>query len=237
MESVEDDADIFAPLADSTFDSQDEHGPQTDESETDRRRRRSVAVPTPRFAPRSQFRDLGSPGHGVADPARSSRQMSTFSEGEEVSLANQQNPFAQRLRLEPKKLAVMQASFFATGTTPGKAQSPAAPIQRQAFSSLADAPFRSHAQQSIPADAGYARSDLVEQEHVPSYRKLRTWQSSPLASSLSRTEADVPVDAGATFGRSFGLSWGPQGQLLHNGGVARFGNQACAEAHVWRIYS
>ena len=74
------------------------------------RRKRSVVVPTPRFAPSSRLRALASPAKSRADalghlssPGQSSRP----DHGDHTY-----RPMAWRLGLEPKKLAVMQASLF-----------------------------------------------------------------------------------------------------------------------------
>jgi hypothetical protein len=84
-------------------------GEQSDEE--DRRRKRSVIVPTPRFAPTSRLRNLESPRKENRRNSLS-RDNTPPQSSRAHSEAPSQQPIAQRLGLQAKKLAVMQASFF-----------------------------------------------------------------------------------------------------------------------------
>ena len=189
-----------------------------DESEGVRRRKRSVVVPTPRFTPRSRLRALESPGKAGQTPMRSSRQLSATPDSD-VGLdvqQTQQRPFAQRLGVEPRKLAVMQASFFSkpredpevqTRPNPTKKQYPERPAQIEHVLAPAAVKTPITAEEDIP-------------EFVQTYKPLRKWKSSSLADSLSQGKEAYMADAGLAMGRSFGISWGPQGQLISNGSLA-----------------
>ena len=195
-----------------------QHDVESDESEGERRRRRSVAVPTPRFAPKSRMRAMESPGKGELSPLRSGRQLSAVAESETGTESAMQRPFAQRLGLEPKKLAVMQASFFSKPSSAAQSAQSAKESKKQVA-----APPASILPPQQPAFALQATlPDQQEQEdYIPSYKPLRKWKASSLENSLLASKEGNLADAGAALSRSFGLSWGPQGQLVTNGSVGR----------------
>lgn len=195
---------------------------ESDNSGVGRRRRRSVAVPTPRFAPRSRLRSLSS--HRAADrqlQVQSNRPLSV--EGD-LPASNDagQRPFAYRLGLEPKKLAVMQASFFSKPDMLQEHHEPRKGSNKQALEFKEVPRLSSPHMQNLPFEQPGSQPLDVD----PGYRALRQWQMVPLSDSCASLRQDgSPADAGLLLGRSFGICWGSEGQLVHNGRVGQLASQ------------
>lgn len=177
---------------------------EDDEIESDeepRRRKRSVVVPTPRVPQRRDQRNM--------------RQLTQSATSRAGSEPTHQKPLPQRLGLEPKKLAVMQASFFSKPrkdeqvAEQANAARPAAPRERVP---LLEAPPRAKAA-SHPAP-------VQEETYVPQYKPLRQWKAIPLEKSLIHNKEGKLLDAGLMLGRSFRATFGPQGQLVTVGGIS-----------------
>lgn len=169
--------------------------------EEPRRRKRSVVVPTPRVP---QRRDL-----------RNARQITQSATSRAGSEASYQKPLPQRLGLEPKKLAVMQASFF---SKPRKDEQ----VAEQALATRT-APVREHKQllEAPPRSApAVSPAPAPEEQYVPQYKALRQWKAIPLEQSLINGKEGKVLDAGLMFGRSFRATFGPQGQLVTVGGIS-----------------
>ena len=124
----EDDAPPQATLDESMTDDNDELTDdgtemQDPDDEVDlAQRKRSVVVPTPRV-PRATYYEL--------PPAQSSRHTSVSLASRAGSEIPAQRPLASRLGLDPKRVAVMQASFFGSGKDAHSIEAPRpSPIKR-----------------------------------------------------------------------------------------------------------
>lgn len=178
-----------------------------------RRRKRSVVVPTPRVQP---------PRRGQRDN-RQIAQSATSRAGSEPS---HQRPLPQRLGLEPKKLAVMQASFFSKPRKDEQLAEQAKLPPRQARERqppLLEAPRPSDSQPVAPAPG-----QTQEDPYVPQYRPLREWKAVPLEKSLVNGNEGNVLDAGLMLDRSFRATFGPQGQLVTLGGITSFSTASVA---------
>ncbi|KAH8926737.1 Nucleoporin2-domain-containing protein [Atractiella rhizophila] len=105
-------------------------------------------------------------------------------------------PWPKKLGLEPKRVAVMQASLFAAESSPVSINVPAPPSSRSAVAHLSL--LKPTTPPNIP----------VRSHPVKRYDMRNT--ASHFAPSSS-------VDAGLMLGRSFRASWGSKGQLVYLG--------------------
>lgn len=198
-----------------------------EDGEPIRRRERSVVVPTPRFSTKAKLWGVESSTNQMLS-SRQATPSETVSRA--MSEANMQRPIAHRLGLEPKKLALMQASFFSGGASKASQEVvPAVPRTRTPLP-----PFHKPAEITERATSAIMaplapHSDLHQQEQMmvpeevfsPVYKPLRKWKTIPLADSLASKQEAQYVDAGLAMARSFRASFGPQGQLVHLGRLAR----------------
>lgn len=127
-----------------------------------------------------------------------------------------QQAWAKTLGLEPKRVAVMQASFFHQQET-GSAASPAKKHPRASA-----APYNPFSQpqqsQAAPAPAAVARPNFSAPVIDPApFRQLRKYTRVELSKSVVAGREASLVDAGLALGRSFRVGWGNQGQVVHLG--------------------
>lgn len=184
--------------------------------EEPRRRKRSIAVPTPRVLP--PRRDQ-----------RSMRQPSQSATSRAGSEPHHHKPLPQRLGLEPKKLAVMQASFFSKPRKDEQAAEKANMPSTQALQ-VRERP-QLEAARPVQADIP---PPVQEEQYLPQYKPLRTWQPIPLKESLVNGKEGKLLDAGLMLDRSFRACFGPQGQLVTLGRITPFGapNQTAPQTVV-----
>lgn len=218
------------------FDDDTTYSEEGSEEET-RRRKRSVVVPTPRFAPSSRLRDLESPvrsryEHQPKQHARSDIRQPTPSVAGSESAP--QRPIGQRLGLEPKKLAVMQASFFSSSKTAVDTVQSAAlgtpPARREILSRASGPDKRELGAAHSPRPEKYlAVTPALDtpETYIPTYRPLRKWKAVPHAQTLACGKEGQPADAGLMLGRSFRVSWGANGQLVTLGRVTAIDTKVC----------
>ncbi|KAK4051594.1 hypothetical protein OIV83_002734 [Microbotryomycetes sp. JL201] len=129
------------------------------------------------------------------------------------------------LNLEPKRVAVMQASFFQqpqvlqTGAT---VKPDAALPVRNPFQNTSNLP--EHASSSFmatrPAHSPQVNAPVAAPPIDPTpFRQLREYERVPLSRSVTHNRQGDLVDLGLAFGRSFKPSWGPHGEIVHFGAL------------------
>ncbi|ORY52187.1 nuclear protein 96-domain-containing protein [Leucosporidium creatinivorum] len=135
----------------------------------------------------------------------------------------QPQPWASKLKLEPKRVAVMQASFFqqspSDSTTldqqrrekeQNKAANAVAALAARNGLQAAASPFGARAPASVPS------VPAPPIDPTP-FRPYRTYTRVPLSSSITNSKEGNLVDLGLALGRSFRVGWGPKGEIVKLG--------------------
>ncbi|KAM0789748.1 hypothetical protein ACM66B_006603 [Microbotryomycetes sp. NB124-2] len=126
------------------------------------------------------------------------------------------------LNIEPKRVAVMQASFFQQQQSPVHVKAEAAVTSRNPFQNTsnllehAGSPFA--ARPPPPAQAAAAPVSAPPIDPRP-FRQLREYERVPLSLSITHNKHGNLVDTNLAFGRSFRPSWGPNGEIVHLGSL------------------
>lgn len=137
----------------------------------------------------------------------------------------------QPVKLEPKRTAVMQASFFqqpqkdvqpVRELLPKARDNPWAPTsislgrpeQSTAVSTLVP-PAHTHLTSRVQARPNFATPVLDPNP----FRSFRKYSRVDLPKSVTAGMEGSLVDAGLMLGRSFRIGWGPQGQIVHIGSL------------------
>ncbi|GAA5926492.1 uncharacterized protein JCM15063_000290 [Sporobolomyces koalae] len=188
----DDDDDMMDAPPRASLLSSDEHGDEDDESDGERSlhststRSRTRSPPAKRRLPPPQART-----------------------------SQQQQAWAQQLHLEPKRVQLMQASFF------GQPSTPTAPPPLVSTPGVTEQPGKKPRLAPAPAPAP-APSAAAAPSAVPTpvldpqpFRPYRTYTRVPLADSLTRDRASRPHrDAGLSLARSYRVGWGTRNQLV-----------------------
>ncbi|GAA6038823.1 hypothetical protein JCM8097_002913 [Rhodosporidiobolus ruineniae] len=144
----------------------------------------------------------------------------------------QQQPWAQKLKLEPKRVQVMQASFFHQPDSPDVLDSPAG--RREQETEEREKKRRAVEERLASRSGGVAAPTPAASAPAPvptpvfdpaPFRSLRTYQRVPLARSVTNGKEGNLVDAGLALGRSFRVGWGPQGEIVSLKGVYAGGTE------------
>lgn len=181
-----------------------------------RRRKRSVVVPTPRVTSKRRLpsADFVQPNQRAPRP----QHVSTPPE------STQQKPLPARLGLQPKKIAVMQASFF---SKPRKDEAIVEDMRPQPRRELRQAIAPQTKQYETQYNQQIAEHPTVpDEQYLPQYKPLREWKPVPLDQSLVHGQEGKNVDFGLAMGRSFRATFGPQGQLVTIGGLQPLGKSS-----------
>ncbi|SCV74597.1 BQ2448_7626 [Microbotryum intermedium] len=142
--------------------------------------------------------------------------------------------WSTNLRLEPKRVAVMQASFFQQQSSPLVPESASAKrdqstwaIRGSVAAAAAAAPSNGASQKAATASTSIgasASAPAVTSSVVPTpaidpspFRPYRKYTRIPLDQSISKGKEGNLVDLGLALGRSFRVGWSPTGQLIHLG--------------------
>ncbi|PWN44900.1 hypothetical protein IE81DRAFT_320871 [Ceraceosorus guamensis] len=161
---------------------------------------------TPRFA-QARLRATKSPTPVGQDFEASSRRLA-------------QQPWAATLGLEPRRVQVMQASFFgqASPAQETKQQLPGPPLlgnrkhaRRSSHGTAPTAAARSTF--STPASAPVEAPLTVSAPIAKPQKFSRTENTSSIVAGAER----LTIDAGLSMGRSFRVGWGPDGTIAHIG--------------------
>ncbi|GAA5958261.1 hypothetical protein JCM3765_004772 [Sporobolomyces pararoseus] len=131
-----------------------------------------------------------------------------------------QSPWAQQLKLEPKRVQVMQASFFGQSSS----------LERRELEQHEQQQRESKRRmiQQQPAAAAPSKPVQSQSVSVPTpvvdptpFRPYRTYTRVPLKDSISDQTSSQQnlVDAGLALGRSYKIGWGTKGEILSLKGV------------------
>lgn len=163
---------------------------------------------TPRAVKTS--RDRSSTPRGITStPSRAERAVSQTPQ-----------PWAATLGLEARRVQVMQASFFG--------QEKEKEVVRNNASTSTPPPSRNQKKHSLPASSSHKKPESSQRQNFsqPSATTLcqtvapaRKLARTDLAQSVVKGSDGIFVDAGLALGRSFRVGWGPDGTIIHNGGL------------------
>ncbi|GAA5906896.1 hypothetical protein JCM5296_005560 [Sporobolomyces johnsonii] len=131
-------------------------------------------------------------------------------------------PWASKLKLEPKRVAVMQASFFGQGPAKDQGED-----EEQTGRARRDEERENKRRAVEMGFAGRAAPPTVSApQPVPTpivdptpFRPHRTYTRVPLSSSVTAGKESNLIDAGLALGRSFRVGWGPRGEMVSLKGV------------------
>ncbi|GAA5958890.1 hypothetical protein JCM21900_002269 [Sporobolomyces salmonicolor] len=131
-------------------------------------------------------------------------------------------PWASKLKLEPKRVAVMQASFFGRGVSKDREED-----EEQREKATRDEERENKRRAVEMGFAGRAAPPTVSvPQPVPApivdptpFRPHRTYTRVPLSMSVTAGKESNLVDAGLALGRSFRVGWGPKGQIVSLKGI------------------
>ncbi|GAA5876351.1 hypothetical protein JCM8547_008890 [Rhodosporidiobolus lusitaniae] len=140
---------------------------------------------------------------------------------------NQQNqPWAAKLKLEPKRVAVMQASFFRQADSPDVLSEREREKEREAQEEERERKRRAveagFAGRAAPAPAPVAAAPAPVPTPIldpAPFRSFRHYSRVPLASSTLNSKEGSLVDAGLALGRSYRVGWGKRGEVVSLKGV------------------
>ncbi|GAA6017767.1 hypothetical protein JCM10207_000492 [Rhodosporidiobolus poonsookiae] len=141
------------------------------------------------------------------------------------STAQHQRPWASKLKLDPSRIAVMQASFFhqpgddALEATGGEGavedererERERREDEREQKRRAVEKGFASRA--APPPAAAPAPVPVPILDPAP-FRSFRAYERVPLASSVTSGKESSLVDAGLALGRSYRVGWGPGGEMV-----------------------
>lgn len=114
----------------------------------------------------------------------------------------------------------MQASFFG--------QEKEKEVVRNNASTSTPPPSRNQKKHSLPASSSHKKPESSQRQNFsqPSATTLcqtvapaRKLARTDLAQSVVKGSDGIFVDAGLALGRSFRVGWGPDGTIIHNGGL------------------
>ncbi|GAA6060694.1 hypothetical protein JCM10212_005076 [Sporobolomyces blumeae] len=240
IEQDEDEELADAPPRASLLSSDDDDDEEDDDSGDASFDALSSSTPPPQ--PRSRLaRSTRSPSHAVsqasghgspAPPARR-RQLDLPRSAHHHHQQQQPQPWAQQLKLEPKRVAVMQATFF--GQAPKVDERDTRDRERQELDEARDVKRRQVekglAQRaaatttsslfptvSTPATAGPASVPTPIVDPAP-FCPLRTYSRVALADSIAKGKEGNAVDEGLALGRSYRVGWGRKGEIVSLTGV------------------
>ncbi|SGY85171.1 BQ5605_C009g05743 [Microbotryum silenes-dioicae] len=143
--------------------------------------------------------------------------------------------WSTNLRLEPKRVAVMQASFFQQQASSPVAAEEQAPTRKNsstwtirgsaAAASTSQKPTTASTFKAAPASApAPAPAPAPSSSVVPTpaidpspFRPYRKYTRVPLDRSITKGKEGNLVDLGLALGRSFRVGWSPTGQIFHLG--------------------
>ncbi|GAA6013720.1 hypothetical protein JCM11491_005071 [Sporobolomyces phaffii] len=158
-------------------------------------------------------------------PARRKPQLQL---GGSVAQQQQQSPWAQQLKLEPKRVQVMQASFFGQAAS-SRDVDVARERERERDESDQERLGKRRATQLDFSQRAAAPAPLPPpslQQSQPSqpvptpvvdpapFRPYRTYSRIPLQDSITRDAENSLADAGLGLGRSYRVGWGSAGELV-----------------------
>ncbi|GAA5981519.1 hypothetical protein JCM11641_004083 [Rhodosporidiobolus odoratus] len=201
---------------------------------TDDRNTRSISTPFSRASSsrsmieRSPSRTPTPPPtsrrRGLLPPSTLSRQ--PLQHGQQQQ--HQSQPWAQKPKLDPSRVAVMQASFFH--------QAGAAALENEEEADRTREREREEREKKRRVvEAGLAGRSAVFDKPPPAaaapqpvptpvldpapFRSYRTYERVPLASSVVSGKEGNVVDSGLAVGRSCRVAWGPRGEIVSLKGV------------------
>ncbi|SCZ98321.1 BZ3500_MvSof-1268-A1-R1_Chr3-2g06294 [Microbotryum saponariae] len=138
--------------------------------------------------------------------------------------------WSTNLRLEPKRVAVMQASFFQQQASPVAAEQQA-PTKKdhstwtiRGSAAAASTPPKATTASTFKAAPAPAPALAPSPSVVPTpaidpspFRPYRKYTRVPLDRSITKGKEGNLVDLGLALGRSFRVGWSPTGQIVHLG--------------------
>ncbi|CAE6428515.1 unnamed protein product [Rhizoctonia solani] len=119
-------------------------------------------------------------------------------------VSNRHAPFAATIDLDPRKVQVMQASMFHNDPSPGVTRDRSTLLAHDAFPETADKVA------SVPKPKAKPK---------PEPQPLRKYERVSNEESVTKSFSGAYMDAGLALGRSFRVSWGPNGELVHLGKI------------------
>ncbi|CAE6530170.1 unnamed protein product [Rhizoctonia solani] len=118
--------------------------------------------------------------------------------------SNRPVPFAATIDLDPRKVQVMQASMFNNDPDPEVTRDRSNFLARSVFPETAD-------------KVTTAPIPKPKVKPKPEPEPLRKYERVSNDRSVTKSFAGAYMDAGLALGRSFRVSWGPNGELVHLG--------------------
>ncbi|QRW18833.1 nucleoporin [Rhizoctonia solani] len=118
--------------------------------------------------------------------------------------SNRHGPFAATIGLDPRKVQVMQASMFHNDPGPEVTRSRSAFLARDVLPETVDK---------------VAPIPKPKPKPKPEPQPLRKYERVPNEKSVTKSFSGAYMDAGLALGRSFRVSWGPNGELVHIGKI------------------
>ncbi|KAH7345325.1 nuclear protein 96-domain-containing protein [Rhizoctonia solani] len=118
--------------------------------------------------------------------------------------SNRPGPFAATIDLDPRKVQVMQASMFHNDPDPEVTRDRSTFLARDVLPETTDKVI------SIPKP---------KPKPKPKPEPVRKYERVPTEKSVTKSFAGAYMDAGLALGRSFRVSWGPNGELVHLGRI------------------
>ncbi|GAA5992408.1 hypothetical protein JCM5350_000968 [Sporobolomyces pararoseus] len=154
------------------------------------------------------------------------------------STRRNQSPWAQQLKLEPKRVQVMQASFFGQSTTtPQSSSSSERESKRRMIVQQGQQSFKNPTTTTTTPIATSQPTLSVPTPFIDStpFRPYRTYTRVPLKDSIVTDQTSSRqslVDAGLALGRSYRVGWGTKGEIVSLKGVY---NQSETKSDVVKI--
>ncbi|KAJ1311780.1 hypothetical protein OPQ81_010246 [Rhizoctonia solani] len=128
--------------------------------------------------------------------------------------SNRPGPFAANIELDPRKVQVMQASMFHNDPNPEVTRDRSTLLARNVLPEIAD--------KVTPAPIPKPKA---KPKPEPEPEPLRKYERVSSDKSVTKAFAGAYMDAGLALGRSFRVSWGPNGELLHLGRICGVGEK------------
>ncbi|KEP54149.1 nucleoporin [Rhizoctonia solani 123E] len=120
--------------------------------------------------------------------------------------SNRLGPFASSIDLDPRRVQVMQASMFHNEPAPEVTR------DRSTFLARDVLPETTDKVAAIPKPKAKPKPETVPEP-------LRKYERVSNDKSVTKSFAGAYMDAGLALGRSFRVSWGPNGELVHLGRI------------------
>lgn len=145
------------------------------------------------------------------------------------------SPWAQQLKLEPKRVQVMQASFFGQTTSTPVQQRSDNPLHvederdhERILGTKDRQPQRRNVEPAFNQRSSTTKDSSTSQQAVPTpvldptpFRPYRTYARVPLPDSVTASTSSNQglADSGLALGRSYRVGWGSDGELITLNGV------------------